>query len=115
MAFTVGPCDTLDSITVTDFTPTGNDLIAFMAFQQGSTFTIPAAEASTGSRIDELLGYSHYGTANLNQDILPLIGQGPGSIGFTAPLNTGTYTTWLHQTGTETQFTLVFYVSRVVP
>jgi hypothetical protein len=115
VAFTVGPCDTLDSITVTDFTSTGNDNIAFTALQQGATFTIPAAEATTGSRIDELLGYSHYGIANLNQDILPAIGQGQGSIGFTGPLNSGTYTMWLNQTGAETQFTLVFNVSRVLP
>lgn len=115
VSFTVGPCDTLDSVTVTDFTSTANDNVAFMALQQGATFTIPEAEAVTGARIDELFGYSHYGTQSINLDILPAVGQGQGAIGFTSPLNPGTYTMWLNQTGGETQFTLVFNVSRVQP
>lgn len=113
VAFTVGPCDTLDTITVTNFTSVGNDDRGFVALQQGSAFTVPEEEAST--RIGQLFGYRHYGTADINQDILTEIGQGQGAIGFTAPLSAGTYTMWLNQTGDETQFTLVFNVNRVLP
>ena len=71
IAFTVGACDTLDSITVTDFTSTGGDNKGFLALQQGSAFTVPEEEATT--RIGEFFGYRHYGTQDLNQDILPCL------------------------------------------
>ena len=111
IAFTIGPCDTLDTITVTDFTSTGNDNTGFLALQQGSAFTITEEEATT--RISEIFGYRHYGTQDLNQDVLAETGQAQGAIGFTSPLPAGDYSLWLNQTGAETQFTLVFAVSRV--
>lgn len=71
------------------------DPIAFVAVQAGPIMTEPP----TGTNPANLLGWAHFGVATLGQDFLPLIGQGPQSIGFTPPLPAGTYTFWLQQTG----------------
>ncbi|MBS1715461.1 MAG: PEP-CTERM sorting domain-containing protein [Armatimonadetes bacterium] len=75
----------------------GNDQIGFIAVQEGSVFTEPP----TNTDVSKLLGYSHMGpgAGNLGQDILPAIGQGPGSIGFVPPLTGSDYTFWIQQTG----------------
>ena len=109
---TVGPCDTLDQLSVGDFTSEMSDMTAFVALQSGATFTVTSDTAST--RLDELLGYSHYGSANIAEDILPAISAGPGAIGFTAPLPAGQYSFWLNQTGPESTSSLLFHVSRVI-
>ena len=76
---------------------TGNDQIAFIAVQEGSVFTEPP----TNTDVSKLLGYTHFGpgAGNLGQDILPAMGQGPGSIGFVPPLTGSDYTFWIQQTG----------------
>ncbi len=109
--FTVGTCDTLVSITVNAFSFNGGDEIAFIAMQRGSTFTVTPETA--GTRIDELLGYRHFGTANINADILSDMGQAENAIGFTSPLPSGNYTLWLNQVGPSSEYTLGFNVSRV--
>jgi len=113
LTFTVGPCDTLTQLTVDSYTAEAGDAIAFIAVQSGSAFTFPAAEA--GDNTGELLGFSHYGMADIGQDILPRIGEEEDALGFTPPLQPGDYTVWLNQTGTESEATLVFLVDRGQP
>jgi MYXO-CTERM domain-containing protein len=75
----------------------GLDGTAFIAVQQGATFT----ESHIGTDVANLFGWSHFGpgVGNLGTDILDDIGQGPGAIGFTPPLSSGEYTWWMQQTG----------------
>ena len=109
---TVGPCDVLSQLTVENFTSEEGDAIAFAALQSGSVFTVPFTGGTTD--VTELLGYNHFGVADIGQDILPGIGEGAGAIGFTSPLPAGDYTIWLNQTGSESQATLNFQVDRVI-
>ncbi len=112
ITFNVGTCDTLDSITLTNYTSISDDA-TFMAIQRGTSFTVRPETAA--SRPGELLGYTTYNRSSLNQDVLALASQGNGAIGFTAPLPAGDYTILFDQAGDESQFTLVFNVSRVEP
>lgn len=111
VSFTVGNCDTLDSVTVNAFSETGGDVVAFVAIQQGATFTVTPDSAN--DRLDELFGYRHIGPADINQDILAEMGRASGAAGFTSPLPAGTYTLWLNQLGSLSEYTLGFNVSRV--
>ena len=110
--FTVGPCDILAQITVDDFTSEEGDSVAFAALQSGSVFTVPFEGGETD--VSALLGFSHFGTVDIGQDILQQIGEGPGTEGFTSPLPAGDYTIWLNQTGAESEATLLFQVDRVM-
>ena len=49
----------------------------------------------------QLLGYAHYGELDLGQDILPTMGNGPGSQGFAGPLGPGDYSFWVRQGGAD--------------
>jgi len=110
--FTVGPCDILAQITVDDFTSEEGDSVAFAALQSGSVFTVPFEGGETD--VSALLGFSHFGTVDIGQDILQQIGEGPGTEGFTSPLPAGDYTIWLNQTGAESEATLLFQIDRVI-
>lgn len=85
------------------------DQTGFIAMQSGPTFT----EDPSFPNVANMLGYSHYGPglAALGSDILPDIGAGAGSIGFTPPLPAGTYTIWLNQTGLAATYQLDFIVA----
>jgi len=113
ITFTVGPCDTLTQLTVDSYTAEAGDEVAFIAVQSGSAFTFPAVEAADNT--GELLGFSHFGMADVGQDILPRIGEEEDALGFTPPLQPGDYTVWLNQTGTESEASLVFLVDRGQP
>lgn len=64
---------------------------SFVAIQAGASVTVswdrPTAEP--------LLGWAHYGSSDVGSDLLPLIGEGAGAVGFTGPLGPGQYTLWL--------------------
>ena len=72
---------------------------AFIAVQQGTTFTVSPATATES----DLLGYTHFGTGALSgtatpgNDILDNMGVGPGAIGFVPPLTGSDYTFWIQQ------------------
>ena len=51
--------------------------------------------------VTQLLGYYHYGVADIGLDILPAMGAGPGSIGFTGALGPGDYSFWVRQGGPD--------------
>lgn len=78
---------------------TGDDTVAFIGVQAGSTFTEPP----TGANVANLLGWSHFGPGGGDQigdNILDDIGAGPNAIGFTGSLSGSDYTFWLQQTDT---------------
>jgi hypothetical protein len=79
----------------------GIDTKGFIAVQAGSTFTEPAS----GTNVANLLGYAHFGPSvnTIGQDILPSIGTGVGSIGFTGALGGSDYTFWLNQTSANVE------------
>ncbi len=112
VSFTVGPCDVLSSIIHTDFTSIAGVQQGFLAIQRGEVFSFDTEgpEFNPGS----LFGFTDYGVATLNQDVLALAGQGNGAIGFTSPLPAGTYTLWLDQADGRVEYTLVFNVDRVL-
>jgi len=86
----------LDSVTSTD------DL-AFIAVQQGTTFTVTPLTATASA----LLGYAHFGSglgaggATVGNDMLDDMGVAAFAIGFVPPLGASDYTFWIQQTGTQ--------------
>lgn len=86
----------------------GPDEIGFIAVQSGAQFT----ESASNPNVTNMLGWTHYGPAlqGMGADILPDIGAGSGAIGFTPPLNAGTYTFWINQTGSVVSYELDFVV-----
>ncbi len=102
--------DELSQIILESFTST--DQKGFIGIQAGTTFTQPP----TGTDVTQLLGYTHFGpgAGNVGADILPSMGTGAGSQGFTAPLAAGPYTFWIQQLGALTNYDFNFVV-RPVP
>lgn len=92
--FTVKIMDgqTLDSIILEPETVVGVNL-SFIGVQAGKKVTVPPVGGSPA----DLLGYTHYGTADEGTDILPAMGTGSGAIGFTPPLGAGTYSFWVQE------------------
>lgn len=88
-----------------------SDAVAFAGLQAGVQFTEPP----TGTNQANLLGYSHFGLGNLGTDILDDMGAVTTTIGFTAPLPSGSYTLWLQQAGTSTTtYSLDFMVGPTI-
>ena len=84
-----------------------NDDVAFIGLQTGSSFTEPAI----GTDVSKLLGWLHINSNLVSKDILDDIGNGAGAQGFTPPLESGDYTFWTQQTGSEeTTYTLNFKI-----
>jgi hypothetical protein len=109
LTITVPAGDELSQIILASFTST--DQKGFIGVQQGGTFTEPA----TGANPAHLLGYTHFGpgAGNVGADILPGMGLGAGSQGFTAPLGAGAYTFWIQQLGALTSYDFNFVVKPV--
>lgn len=109
--FTIAEGFQLTEILVNRFV--GDDGLAFMGIQEGTTFTEPALGADAGN----LLGYVLFGPnadeATPGTNILDDMGTGPGSMGFTGPLGPGDYTIWLNQTGATTTHTTTFTVTAI--
>lgn len=69
--------------------------VSFLGLQAGDRLTVsPFAGSANG-----LLGWVHYGSADIGTDILPALGRGFGATGFAPPLGAGAYTFWLQETG----------------
>ena len=96
-SFTLPAGHQLDSLTLL---PGSNALggsgLTFIGVQTGAQMTV----SPTGGSATGLLGWWHYSTNEIGTDILPLIGQGLGAIGFVDALPAGSYTFWVQDTGT---------------
>ena len=106
--FTIPPGLALESVFLRSYT--GADGLSFIGTQRGSTFTEPPGAANPAN----LLGYTHFGpgAGNVGADILPAMGSGFGSQGFTPPLGPGDYSLWMQQTGSiPTGYTFDFVVT----
>jgi hypothetical protein len=68
--------------------------LSFIGIQAGSQVTAP-----TGGPATVLLGWSHYNTADIGNDILPRIGTGGGAIGYSGVLPAGSYSIWIQEFG----------------
>ena len=68
--------------------------LAFLGIEAGSGITDITSP-------EHLLGWVHTSAAMLGTDVLDDAAQGPGAIGFTAPLGPGTYTLWVQETGSS--------------
>ncbi len=89
----------ISAINVTSYS---GGSVSFVGLQSGTTFSIDPNTASPAA----LLGYFLFGNGNLNTNILPAIAAGFGAIGFTPPLNPGSFTLWLQETGGTTGYGL---------
>ena len=105
------PCMTLDSVFVQSYEGSGGDEIGALILQRGNTLTVDPAQAFNS--IDQLLGFTLFGTANVGLDVLAMAGEGQGAEGFTTPLPADNYTFWLNQTGPQATYELIFNVSLV--
>lgn len=93
--FNIGVDQELTSLVVKSWV--SRDDLAFLGVVTGDTFSVDPASPN----VAKLLGYAHYGEPNVGQNILSLIGQSPGSQGFTAPLGPGDYSFWVRQAGPD--------------
>jgi hypothetical protein len=108
--FTVPQGMELTAITVLPGTQTLGTLgESFIGIESGPEVTVStAATDATG-----LLGWFHYSTGDIGEDILPMMGtSGNGSTGFNGPLPAGTYSFWLQEASAGTvpyglEFTVV--------
>lgn len=71
---------------------------SFVGLQAGPIVTIPADWTSLET---PLLGWSHFGSADVGQDLLPFMAVSPGSVGFGGPLPSGTYALWIMELDTQ--------------
>jgi hypothetical protein len=98
------------SFTLNSYTGTGTLTQSFVGIQSGTTFTVTPASATP----DALLGYTHFGPAGAQGEILDNIGTGAGAMGFTPPLPAGDYTFWIQETsGTARNYSFNITVSAV--
>ena len=108
--FNIGANEELSALIVEDWDSA--DDLGFLGIVTGDTFTVDPANPN----VTDLLGYVHYGELDVNQDILPSMGQGPGSQGFTPPLGPGDYSFWVRQGGADAAtWDLNFVVTTPIP
>ena len=93
--FTIAEGNTLGAAILDNWI--SEDDLGFLGIVEGSYFDVDPANPD----VTQLLGYVHHGDTFVGQDILPAMGQGPGSQGFTGPLGPGTYSFWIRQGGAQ--------------
>ncbi len=97
--FTVPQSLYLTAITVLPGTQTLGTLgDSFIGIESGPQVTV----STTATTAAGLLGWDHYGTDDIGVNILPLMGTGLGSTGFTGPLPAGTYSFWVQEASVGT-------------
>ena len=86
------------------------DDLGFLGVVQGDFFSVDPNNPD----VTQLMGYVHYGEADVSLDILPQMGVGPGSQGFTTPVGPGTYSFWVRQGGVDpSTWNLNFVVTEI--
>ena len=93
--FTIGAGEELSAIILDDWI--SEDDLGFLGIVTGDFFNVDPANPD----VTQLLGYVHHGETSVNTDILPAMGQGPGSQGFVGALGPGDYSFWIRQGGAE--------------
>ena len=97
--FTVPPGATLTSLKLLGNTSvSGAD--SFLALQVGPQVTV----TPSGAGVENLLGFTHYGTEQIGTDILPLVVFN----NFNGGLPSGTYSVWVQDTGGQVEYGLEF-------
>ena len=93
--FSVAPGLQLSAITILPGTTTGGALsTSFIGVQAGTQVTL----ATNASSAAGLLGWWHYGPADVNSNILPEMAiPANGSSGFSVPLGSGNYAFWVQE------------------
>src|SRR5271154_5410986 len=111
--FTVPQGLELTAITVLPGTQTlGAMGESFIGIESGPQVTVSTAATTAAG----LLGWDHYGTDDIGVNILPLMGMGVGSTGFTGPLPAGTYSFWVQEASVGTvDYGLEFTVATPEP
>lgn len=110
--FDVGEGEILSTIIVDNWTSADDK--SFLAVVAGNAF--PTPPTSPGPNPAVILGYYHFGVADVGLDILQTMGAGPGSQGFSSPLGAGTYTFWAQETGQNVAAaTLNFVITPTIP
>ena len=93
--FTIGAGQELSAIILDEWI--SEDDLGFLGIVTGDFFDVDPANPD----VTQLLGYVHHGETSVNTDILPAMGQGPGSQGFAGALGAGDYSFWIRQGGAQ--------------
>ena len=109
--FDVDAGDQLAAIIVDNWTSTDDK--SFLAVASGNPF--PTPPTSPGPNPAVMLGYHHFGVADVGLVILQIMGAGPGSQGFSGPLGAGTYTFWAQETGPNAAAATLNFVITPIP
>ena len=91
----IGAGQQLSAITLDAKTVIGGNS-SFIGVQKGSKVTVDPNAADPA----DLLGWTHYATADEGTDILPAICTGAGAQGCTPPLGPGKYSFWVQELAT---------------
>jgi len=103
ITFTVADGFRLDSFVLQSASAGG--AFSFVGMQEGPIVTIPADWYSVES---PLLGWAHFGSADVGSDLLPVMATSPGSVGFSGPLGAGTYALWIMELNTSEPYSYSF-------
>jgi hypothetical protein len=103
ITFTVAEGFRLDSFVLQSASAGG--AFSFVGMQEGPIVTIPADWYSVES---PLLGWAHFGSADVGSDLLPVMATSPGSVGFSGPLGAGTYALWIMELNTSEPYSYSF-------
>lgn len=71
---------------------------SFVGLEAGPIVSIPADWTNVNN---PMLGWTHFGSADVGRDLLPLMAKAPGSVGFTPPLGPGLYALWIMELDTS--------------
>lgn len=109
LTFDVAPGYVLSQLVLDAYA--SDDPQAFISVMNGSVFTEP----NDAPNVEALLGYTLFGLDDpgIGGDMLPAIGSGPSTIGFTGPLPAGPYSFWIQQTGPVCTYTLDFRIAAI--
>lgn len=83
---------------------------SFVGMQAGPALTVPPDNWSIET---PLLGWAHFGSASIGRDLLPEMAVSPGSVGFTTPLPSGTYSLWIMELDTSESYRYRFGIEVV--
>jgi hypothetical protein len=109
LTFEVGALQQLDELILDAY---GGFSLSFVGLQAGSVWT---AGQGFGISAAALLGWTHFGQADVGTDILDDIAVGFGAQGFTRPLGPGHYSMLFQDTGGSVSYSVTFLATALVP